>query len=257
MPREDADLELHDESETVREEDAPEDALEADGQDGDEGEGSDDADGQEDVGDEGPDEVADDPPKRLSRGERRIQAVRKEAREATAKTQRLEEELIRLRAERQNQQPQLSPEDEAAQERERLAIMTPDERTEYRLAKSERNNARQIQQMRIEQQDALDQAQYQTRAASDPRFKRYEPEVNKRLRELRAQGQNVTREALLKFILGEKLLERDAAAGAKQKAAAGKRVQRQAAPRMNGRTDVATTRGRDSSLEKRLTGVQL
>ena len=253
-PRDPQDLELPDEIEGQPEEDDAEDALQADGQEGDEGADGDDADREEDEGER--EESVDAPPRRQSRADRRVQTALTQAREARAQSQRLEEEMARLRAERQ-QAPQLSPEDEAAQERERLAIMTPEERTEYRLAKAERNTQRTLQNMQMQHQDALDKASYDAKATMDPRYKRYAPEVDKRLRDLRAQGQNVSRDALLKFILGEKLLERDAGATAKQKTAAGKRVANQAAPRMNGRTDVQRPSGRNLSLEKRLTGVQL
>lgn len=126
---------------------------------------------------------------------------------ARQRIEALEQELRDLRtrpapaAEPPRQQEETPEQFEA-----RIAMLPPDERMEARFQRSERSNNQRLQIMQIQMADQTDRAAYQAKATSDKRFAKYEGEVEQRLAELRRQGQNVSREALLKFIIGEKVL---------------------------------------------------
>lgn len=254
MPGEkDTDLELDDEIETGGEgedDEGVENDLDESSEDG--GEAESDEDGGE------AEEVGQKPKKALSRGEKRIQALRKETqdrdKEHKATTSRLEKEIERLRDQRL--QPQMSREEAEQRERELLAVMTPEERSERRLEKAMEEMRSTAQRMSVQNADALDQAQYNAKAAADPRYRKYESEVTQRVQELRNQGQYVTREAVLKFIIGEKVLAKQASAE-KQRSDGKKRIARQTSKTLNGRGDVGSNRGKDLSLAKRLENVQI
>jgi hypothetical protein len=88
----------------------------------------------------------------------------------------------------------------------RIQMLPPDERMEARLQRSDRMNNQRLQIMQIQMADQTDRAAYEAKATHDKRFAKYSQEVEQRLADLRRQGQNVSREALLKFIIGEKVL---------------------------------------------------
>ncbi len=221
-------------------------------------EGSEGVDGDADSGEEaeGADEVEGQPrrAKKLGRGERRIETLRKavesERTKREAAERRFNDELARMREERAN--PRVSPEEEAVRERELLAVMTPEEKMNYTLEKATRSNQQAMRQMQMQHQDAIDKATYQGKASVDPRYRKYEAEVEEGVNRLRSQGQFVTRDAYLKYLLGEKLLAQPAADRKGQKDAAKKRVAAQKGTALNGRGDASADRGRNQSLYKRL-----
>lgn len=204
---------------------------------------------------EGADEVAEEPTRqrgrRPSRAEARITALARERDELRERMARLEaqtEERLRQQASPQRQE---DPRERAA----RMALMTPEERTEFRLAEAEQRNARTMQEMQFQHADALDRTTFEMRAAADPIVKKYAAEVEQRLTQLRAQGQNVSRQALLAFIVGEKAL---AKRGNQNLQAKGQRqIARQQARPVNGKGDVAPQRGRNSTPAQRLEGVPI
>jgi len=198
-----------------------------------------------------------------SRGERRFQKLSTTARESAARAQALEIEVRQLRAEREQreaaarQPKEESPEEEAA----RLALMTVEERVDYRLEKAERRHQREIAMTRFQAADMADKAAFESKASSNPRYKRYAKEVEDLLASERRAGRDFTRETVLRFVLGGKVLDggptRD-----KAERAGKERIQRQQARADSGRSDRAASRrggGGDSiaDLERRLAGVNI
>ena len=200
------------------------------------------------------------PPPEPSRATRRVQEAVRAAREASDKAAALEREIAALRAERQQQQqaPQETPEQEAA----RLALMTAEERIDYRLNKAEQRHTQEMRLMAFRTSDATDKASYEAKAAYDSRYKKYQKEVEEVLAQERARGSNPPREVVLKYVLGDKLM---AANSQREKAAqAGKeRIRQQQSRADSGRSDRPTQRTRAgqgntlSELEKRLDGVYI
>lgn len=251
MDPNDRDLEDDDEI-ALPEEDEGEDAGSLDHEGGDEAEAGqepEDAEGQEGL---------DEP--RVGRRERRVQALRREAQEANERAAKFERELNeeRQRA-RQPQQPQTeTPEQEA----NRLALMTVDERVEYRLAKAQRQNELQMNLLRFQHADATDKAAYEAKSAYDPRYKKYQPEVERLLAEERGRGNyGLPRETILFYVLGKKVAENRTRE--KQRERGRENIRRQQARADSGRGDIPATRQRQGSgntladLERRLDGVNI
>ena len=93
------------------------------------------------------------------------------------------------------------------QEQNRLATMLPDERNTYELQQI-KAQLTYDQQMRVfEKADAMDAANYKATASVNPLYKRHEAEVEKSLAQLRKAGQNMPREVILRYCIGEEMLK--------------------------------------------------
>lgn len=228
--------------------------ADADGQDGDEAEVGLDAEGSpEGDGSEPEDgqEVEGEPQRRPTRGEARFQTLSRTAREANERAARLETEgrELRERLARLEQPRQEQPKGKSAEE---LALMTPDELINYRLGESEKRFQTNLGQIQWNTYEAGDRAAFNALKATDPLAAKYADEVETRLTALRAQGQNVDRERLLTYIIGEKARQGGGAARKKQAAAGQKRIQgQQARPSGGQRSDTPTARGRLSEADAR------
>lgn len=148
-----------------------------------------------------PDDDPDEPPARGARENQRQPG------RAQRRIEALEHELRDLRN-RPAPEPQRPVQQEETQEQfeGRIAQLPPDERMEARLQRSDRMNNHRLQVMQIQMADQTDKASFDALARTDKRYAKYGQEVETRLADLRRQGQNVSREALLKFIIGEKVL---------------------------------------------------
>lgn len=207
----------------------------------------------QDPGDDDPQDP--EPPRQLSRAERRIQALNEANRAQQERADRLEREMQELRR-GVTQQPQqgMTPQ----QERDMLDAMTPDERSEYRLNKALGEVREQNARTQFQMQDQADKAIFDAKAANDPRYKRYAGEVETRLQQLRQQGQNVAREALLYYVIGEKVVKRNEADVSKQRKRGQENIARQRAPAANSRGDVGATRSRSgNSPASRLENIEI
>lgn len=234
--------------------------LDLDGDDVDE------EDGQEDEGEADEDqgqgrrqenedgEVLDRQQARQSRGNARIQALIAANKEATERAKRAEESVQQFLQNQRQQQERPDPKAEA----ERYALMTPEERIEHNFNKSQELHRREMQELRATMADQADRTQYATKAASSPVYRKYENEVELAHQNLKAQGQYVSREAILKFKLGEKVLERQLKAAPKQRRQAQENIRRQQTRPGQTRQDVQVDRRRGGDTPaSRLDGVQI
>lgn len=200
---------------------------------------------------EGQSQEVDGEQRRPTRGEARFQKLSQSAKDAAERAanaerraQELEARLARLEQPRQEQPKGKSPEE--------LALMTPDELVNYRLGESEKRFQQQLGQIQFATYEAGDRAAFNALKATDPLAAKYADEVEQRLAALRQQGQNVDREKLFTFILGEKARQGRVAAKTKQAAAGQRRIaQQQTRPGAGQRSDTANTRGRMSEAEAR------
>ncbi len=207
-----------------------------------EGDGSDAQEGQEVEGE----------PRRPTRGEARFQTLNRRAQEATERASRaeqraqdLETRLARLEQPRQQQPQGKSPEE--------LALMTPDELITYRLGEANKGFEQKLGAIQWATYEAGDQAKWQARIGRDPVAARMSQKVEDRLAEMRRAGQNVDRERLYTFMVGEEVLAKAGAAKTKQGAAGQRNIQRQQTrPGAGQRSDTQPARnGRMSEAEAR------
>lgn len=232
--------------------DETENEVEDEGSDArlDDDEGGDEAEaGQKPEGAEAQERVERKP----SRAQKAIQELRRSAQEANERSARVERELSELRAERERSR-QESPEAEAA----RLALMSSEDRMEYRLNKATAEHARQLQMMQFATADAADKAAFEAKGAYEPRYRKYAAEVEKLLIEERRAGRSFPRETILKFVLGDRVMKANTAP---QRDQARERIRRETTPAPKGGSDRQAQRSRSgqgdtlADLEKRLDGV--
>ena len=123
---------------------------------------------------------------------------------------RRENELLRRQ---QPQQPVYTgPREETEDEfNNRVAQLEPFEQLSARQQRAERRSQAAMAYMQASMADQMDRATYQARAATDPRFSKFQAEVERRHQAFLAGGpgqppQLVPRETILKIVLGERQL---------------------------------------------------
>ncbi len=197
-----------------------------------------------------PEDQEDEPPARQpTRGENRVAKATREAAEAKREAAELKARLAAL------EQRGTQPSPEAQRERQqRLADMEPLEREVF-LMKEDRAAEK------FQTQDRLDKMAFDALCARNPAASRLQSKVESELAALRGRGQNVDREVMLKFVIGEQALANGARATNKTaKAAAGRRAQQAARPGSpRGDTPAADRReiNTKAARDKRLADYQL
>lgn len=204
--------------------------------------------------DEGPDEVADEPQRRPSRRDARIERLIAARDADKERADRLERQVQELNAAQQRTQTrQETPEEESG----RMALMTPDERSEYRLNKALRQIEQSNQRTQFLAAETADKAAFEAKAQSDPLYAKLAPDVEKELATLRGQGQNVPREILMTLAVGRLAM---AARGKKngQTARGAAKLARETTAPLNGKGDQTANRRRSNDTPaKRLQDVQI
>lgn len=239
------------------------DALPEEDDDQEEGEGTAEDDGAEGEGLEaGGQETAQrqnerevESERKPSRANSRIRTLADELRAERERGAQRDRELAELRAAQgQRQQPR-----ETREEREaRLALMSPEERSEYRLNEALELNNRRMAEMQFSMQDTADRSAFQARAATDKLVAKYAPQVESELAKLRSQGQNVGREQLFTYLVGQAALAARGKSTEKAQKDGQTRIRRQTTRPLNGKGDTASARGRTSdSLERRLENIDI
>lgn len=173
-----------------------------------------------------------------TRGQRQHAQLRQRAREAETRLEEAErrarEAEARAAANTRQQSPMESPEVRNA----RLAAMDPSERTEFLINELRADTARDRQMVQFQAADQADRSAYDTIAVNNPHYRKYKEEVEHRLTLLRNNGQNVPRETILKFIVGEKVVASRAPGKTKaQRDQAAERVRSQVATPTRSRGD--------------------
>lgn len=198
-------------------------------------------------------EVAERQP---SRAEARIRTLRDELErtrtEAREREDRFQRELSEIRQTQQARSE--SPEAEA----ERLALMSSEERSSYKLdralAKMERDQA--LASFKME--DQADRMAFQSKAQADKVYAKYAQTVETQRIEFMKQGQVIPREELLAWVVGKEALAARGKTAAREAARGQRNVQRQTTRPVNGRGDTSgERRGTADSPAKRLDGVYI
>lgn len=217
--------------------------------------GGDEGDGQQvDLDDEGEgegeggDEVEGER-RQPSRRENRVARLAADRAAEKARADALEAELTRFRNAETQRNTQLTEEQETA----RLALMSPEERMEYKLSKSERLAAAREANLRRDIAIGQDAAAFNAKAEINPIYKRMQPIVEAEFQKLLRAGTPADRETIMKYKLGERMLEDASKRGGKVRDAGRERVERETTRPTNGRGGQPSQRGRqvDESAARR------
>lgn len=235
-----------------------------DGEGEGEGQGPEGRDGDEGSAGEGDDEGPDADAGAVDAGQQRpagraggrIARLAREKREAEERAADLRRRLDALEHERR---PAAEPQQETPeQEAQRLALMTPEEKMEYRMEKMQRELRAASQRAEFVTMDTADKAAFDARAAADPRRAKYAPLVEQRLQEMRRNGANAPREAVLYYMIGERVMNADPKKINAQRNRGRQNVERQRAPAGSGRGDVrAERRPTGKTAAQRLENVEI
>ncbi len=188
------------------------------------------------------------PPRKRGANEtiRELRASRKTETEARLRleteTRELRERLGRL------EQPRQAPQGPTP---EQLALMTPDELIDHKLGIATKRFEATLGQIQWQTYEATDKAAFEALKASHPMARRLADKVESRLAEMRAQGQNVDRVRLAKYLVGEEAWEKGEAAKVKQAAQGQQRIARQTVRPGAARSDTTGNRGKVSEQEAR------
>lgn len=139
-----------------------------------------------------------------SRRDTRIQSLIEEGRRKDADYATLRQRMDEI--ERKTAQPQ-APRESEAERAARLATMTTPEVIAETLRESEARFTQRLNTVASQTADQADRAAFKAKATSIPQRARYQDPVETRLAELRRQGINLDRDVLLKYIVGEKIVD--------------------------------------------------
>lgn len=167
----------------------------------------------EEIVEEGADGEEDDlevepPPvkKPLTKGQRQFVDLRKRAQVAEERAARAEEQAARNSGaidvlSRQQSAPNA---EQQRQEAERLANMTPEERIEFRIGQERSQIQSAFAQQGFRTEDTIDILRFERLCEKNQAYDGVASEVEKRLSDMRAKGQNVERKILANVVLGER-----------------------------------------------------
>lgn len=131
--------------------------------------------------------------------------------------------------------------------------MTLEEKAIYSVAKQQKVDGDRFARLERQLFDSNDRSAFTAKYANDPRFSKFLDDVETRTRQMHAQGVPIQREAVLKFLIGERAMSAPAKkAGTQQRQQA---TTRRAAAQGNtrgGRSDTGRQSSRSGSLAQRM-----
>jgi hypothetical protein len=198
------------------------------------------------------DQVVPEP--RPSRRDSRIQSLTERVRERDTELAEVRRRLDELTRTVQQPRQAETPEMRA----QRRALMAPQEQMQEDLREAQTSFTQQVQGLQAQQQEFADRTAFQAQCASNPLYAKYAPKVEGKLAELRTQGTNAPREAVLRWLIGDAALSRmGSKEGKREVAQAQQRVKRATVRPPSGGSDEAATRRREDSLERRLENLNI
>lgn len=208
-------------------------------------------------GDE-PDGQETEPEPRQSRGQNRVQRLAADLKAEREARERTERELAEAR---RTPQAQVSPEEATRRREAHLATLTAEGRLEFLRQEGEQRLNHRLNQIEFQSWDNADAAKFEALCARNPTANALKSAVDKRLKELRDQGQNASRDTVLRYVIGDQALNKQpkARAAARRREAEGQ--ERQTARPVQSRGDVARGSARSTNereaRRKRLENVQI
>lgn len=195
-----------------------------------------------------PQDVDRQPDRQSSRSERRHQVQQQAIRERDQRIADLERRMDAVLS--QSRQPIQQTMETPEQREQRLSLLDPVERMQVEMREARVTHERQLQTMQFTLQDQGDKSTYDAKALVDPLYSKWAPKVESELAALRAKGQNVGREQLLKYLIGDAALAGRKSNG-KQRADAERRVARNRVAPSNARSDTRADRRPRNEAEAR------
>ena len=181
-----------------------------------------------------------------SRAQERIRRQQEELQRERARADAAERERQQLLQQIQAQSTQA----EQLRQQQFLESLDPSERQAYMLQQQMEQMRREVQQQQFAQADMTDKIGFQQRALQNPMIAKYVGRVEETLATMRAKGQTAPRESILKFLIGEEVLNKAPAVVAKATRAASKPVSKPL--RSRGNAAASGGRDEDADLEERL-----
>lgn len=175
----------------------------------------------------------------------RIRAALAEKKEAQAKAEALQAqvmELLKGSMAQRNAPPPVDP----AVEQQRLDMMSESERIAYHVGKLLSPMQEQLAKLNVQSQVTEDRAKFAAMMSGRPDLKRFEGKVETMFGELLAKGQGQSRESILKHLIGEAILTKGAKALSTARATGQENISRQTTRPTSGRSNVSGTEGRSS-----------
>ena len=117
--------------------------------------------------------------------------------------------------------------------------MSPEERIQEMVSEQLSRHERNQQQLTSQLLDQSDRSGFDARCATNPLFKKLAPKVEAELSSLRAKGQNLSREAIATYLIGQRVIEQQGSG----RAPARQRRQQQNSRPVNSRGDGNRDRG--------------
>lgn len=234
LPLEEGDIdlgEIEDEDQEVAPDEDGDDAAEADaGSETDALADDEEGEAQRDVG-----------TRRGGGGSRTIRNLRSELQAERAERAKLAQQIEALST--RFSQPPVDPAAQARaarEEQERLELMSPQEVARYYYEKGQQEHRQQLLQVQITTADSMDRQNYATLKAQLPAASRLETQVEQLLRTERAAGNyRFTRQDILRYLVGQEVLEKRASVLPRQQRQGARRVAGQTTRPNGGRGDVA------------------
>lgn len=193
------------------------------------------------------------PQRQESRGERRFGSLAARLEQTERTNRELNQRIDLLLAGGTRQPAGESPEARV----QRLSMMTPEERMQETLREATVAHRQDMQTLNLRVMDSTDRAAYEAKSTVDPLYAKWKPKVEAKLAELRSQGQNIEREKILYYMIGENAVAKRGEVKNTQRRQGQQRVAAQRTRPGNSGSDVQPNRARSSSLEKRLENVEL
>lgn len=244
-------IEEEEEEEEPEEEDEDtdgDDAADEADEDEDEDEPEEDEDADEDEPEEedgeDPDEDTRTVPTKKARAQARIRQLNTIARKAREEAAAARAELAAHTQQRQQTTGQRSAAEEAAYR----ASLPPEDLIRYDVNNVLRTQNQQMQLLQFNMQDTADKQAYTAQAATNPVYEKYAAKVERKLLELRKQGMNVPRSAILQNIIGEAVLSGKGKTVSRVKAKENEKKQKTKAT--SGRSDTSRTSPRGANNER-------
>lgn len=193
-----------------------------DGGEGDEGGGEETGEESDDAGTGGDGRRAAEV-RQPGRAQRRVETATRIAAEAKREADALRREMAEIRAQTQGRQTA----EQAELERQRVALMSPDEKLEHYRQQDRQELDRRFGQLQMQQQDAADRSSFEAKCARNPALQAVAEDVEAQLAEARRAGSNLPRETIATYLIGKRALERANRAKPKQQRAGAERVARE------------------------------
>lgn len=183
-------------------------------------------------------------------------APRSAAKKADSAYKDMYESLRKSQDEQEQRSYQEKARREEELERQRLEAMPADERADYKATKLQQEVRGFMAHMAFQQKDMMDKSDFLNYVSSNPKFTKYQNEVETELAKMRKNGQTVPRLELLRYVIGSKAMAAaTSGASTKQKKGGQKNIDKSKTRSTSSKGNVVSIGKKGMTLEKKLTGV--